>query len=844
MQAQQFSHISESPLAGLSEKEVAARRAQGLGNEMPIKTSRTYAQIVRENIFNPLNTLLYALGITLILLGKVSDALISVGVVVLNVTVSVIQEIRAKQTLDHISLLSRPKSTVIRAGKEQSIDPGDIVVGDVLVVRPGDQIVVDGPILSADRLDVDESLLTGESDLVEKRIGDFVYSGSFCVSGSALYRAEKVGSQSVAYGLTAGARAFRRIFTPLQREIFLTIRVIVLAAIFLELLMLLSTLTNTIPFVEFIQRSVVIVGIVPIGLLLAITVSYTLGAVRIARKGALIQQANAIESLSNVNVLCMDKTGTLTTNTLELTALHPLKGEDASELRQRLGDFIASITVGNTTSKAIGVACPGQQRQVQEEIPFSSAYKWSGLALDDEVMHGVYILGAVEMLEPLLTNLDHDELHALVTDASEKGLRVLLFASIPELVPLRDSNDQPILPSGLIPLGLVILRDQLRPDAQETLTRFSEVGVQFKIISGDNPQTVAALAKQVGLSDDVSTISGLDLTEMDAAQFSQAAADTTIFGRITPQQKEQLVQTLRDHGRYVAMIGDGVNDVLSLKKANLGIAMHSGSQATRNVADIVLLNDSFASLPHAFREGQRIRHGMQDILSLFLSRVLYIALLVITLLMIGEFPLVPKQVSILALLTVGAPTLVMAVWAYPQSSVEESLGHSLWHFVMPAAITVSGIALLVYLGEYYVTLGVRLIPYLQGTKQQLSEAVALTGSLVPARAEAQTSLTTFTVLCGIILLLFIEPPSKFWVGGHPLRGDKRIILLALAMFAAYVLLLAIPPLRNLFDLTWLGFFNYLLIGLLVIVWIFVVRWFWRSHLLDRFIGLKSTTSGF
>ncbi len=838
MQAQQFSHTSESPLVGLSEKEVAERRAQGLGNEMPIKTSRSYVQIVRENIFNPLNTLLYVLGITLILLGKVSDALISVGVVVLNVTVSVIQEVRAKRTLDQISLLTRPKTIVVREGKERSIDPGDVVVGDVLIVRPGDQIVVDGPILSTHRLDVDESLLTGESDLVEKRNGDVVYSGSFCVSGSAFYQAEKVGTQSIAYGLTAGARAFRRIYTPLQREIFLTIRVIVLAALFLELLMVLSTLTNSISFVEFIQRSVVIVGIVPIGLLLAITVSYTLGAVRIVRKGALIQQSNAIESLSNVNVLCMDKTGTLTTNALELTAVHLLKGEDTSELRQRLGDFIASSTVGNATSKAIGIACPGQQRQVQEEIPFSSVYKWSGLALNDDVMHGVYILGAVEMLEPSLTHLDQEQLQTLVKDASEKGLRVLLFAATPELVPLRDGNDQPTLPSALIPFGLVILRDQLRPDAQGTLTRFTEAGIRFKIISGDNPQTVAALTKQVGLSDDVTSISGLDLADMDGTQFSQAAVDTTIFGRITPQQKEQLVQTLRDHGRYVAMIGDGVNDVLSLKKAHLGIAMQSGSQAARNVADIVLLKDSFASLPHAFREGQRIRHGMQDILCLFLSRVLYVALLIIMILMIGEFPLEPKQVSILALLTVGAPTLVMAIWAYPQSSVGQGLGRSLWQFVLPAAITVGGIALFVYLGEYYVTLGLKLFITMDTNNQQLIEAGVIVAPTVPARAVAQTSLTTFTVLCGIILLLFIEPPSKFWVGGRELRGDKRFIFLALAMCVAYALLLAIPPLRKLFDLTLLGFFDYLFIGLLVVVWIFVVRWFWRSHFLDRFLGLK------
>src|SRR6266516_3675710 len=836
MKPQQFTHLPVSSLQGLTEEEVVARRAQGLGNVMPVKTSRSYAQIVRENIFNPLNTLLYVLGLALILLGKVSDALISVGVVVLNVTVSVIQEVRAKRTLDQISLLTRPKTIVIRAGQEQSIDPGDIVVGDLLVVRPGDQIVVDGPILSTDRLDVDESLLTGESDLVEKKSGDLVYSGSFCVSGSAFYQAEKVGSQSVAYGLTAGARAFRRIFTPLQREIFLTIRVIVLAALFLELLMVLSTLTNDIPFVEFIQRSVVIVGIVPIGLLLAITVSYTLGAVRIVRKGALIQQSNAIESLSNVNVLCMDKTGTLTTNTLELSSVHHLNGEDASELRQRLGDFVASSMVGNATSKAIGAACPGQQRQVLEEIPFSSAYKWSGLVLDDDAIRGVYILGAVEMLEPALAHLDHQQLQTLVKDASEKGLRVLLFASTPALVPLRDSNDQPTLPASLVPSGLVILRDQLRHDAQETLTRFTEAGIQFKIISGDNPQTVAALAKQVGLSDDITTISGLDLAKMDAAQFSQAAADTTIFGRITPQQKEQLVQTLRDHGRYVAMIGDGVNDVLSLKKANLGIAMQSGSQATRNVADIVLLNDSFSSWPHAFREGQRIRHGMQDILMLFLTRVLAFAMLIIEILVIGEFPFAPKQVSILTFFAVVAPALVLAAWAYPGTMEEKRKQQALWEFVLPASLMIGVMGLFVYIGEYLATVyeGVP-IPVRQTIKQGIHSGGLNTSEII-ARMSAQTALTTFTLLCGILLIVFVEPPSKFWVGSHAVRRDKRIVMLALAMFIAYVLLLAIPPLRNLFDLELLGFNDYLLIALLVVLWIFAVRWTWRARLLERFLS--------
>src|SRR2546427_1696332 len=450
MQPQQLTETAVSTLRGLSQEEAATRRAQRLGNIMPVKSSRSYAQIVRENVFNPINDLLYVLGIALVALGRVSDALVSVGVVLLNVAVSVIQEVRAKRVLDQIALLTRPRTTVIRTGQEQSVDPGDIVKGDVLLVRPGDQIVVDGPVLSTERVDVDESLLTGESDLIEKRPGDQLYSGSFCVNGSAFYQAEKVGAQSVAYGLAAGARAFRRVYTPLQREINLVIRVLLLFALFFELLLLLGALARQIPTVETLKMAVVIIGLVPNGLFLSISVAYALGAVRIAGQGALVQQANSVESLSNVDVLCMDKTGTLTTNALRLERAHPL-GIEESELRRLLGDYVASGSVGNTTSAAIGAACPGQAHHVREELPFSSAYKWSGLVMDDEAVRGTYILGAVEILAPALRA--GSDLQAMVEQESAQGLRVLLFTSVPELVPLRNADDQPTLPHGLIPLG-------------------------------------------------------------------------------------------------------------------------------------------------------------------------------------------------------------------------------------------------------------------------------------------------------------------------------------------------------------------------------------------------------
>ncbi len=365
------------------------------------------------------------------------------------------------------------------------------------------------------------------------------------MNGSALYQAEKVGEQSVSYGLAAGARAFRRISTPLQRELNLVIRVMLLFALFFELLLLLGALASQLPTVETLKMAVVIIGLVPNGLFLSISVAYALGAVRIAGQGALVQQANSVESLSNVDVLCMDKTGTLTTNALQLERADPL-GIEESELRRLLGDYIASGSVGNTTSAAIGAACPGQARHVREELPFSSAYKWSGLVMDDEAVRGTYILGAVEILAPALRA--GSDLQAMVEQESDQGLRVLLFTSVPELISLRNANDKPTLPHGLIPLGLISLSDELRPQARETLRQLSEAGIRFKVISGDNPQTVAALVKQAGLSSDIRAVSGLDLATMDAAHFATTAADATVFGRITPQQKEQLVDVLHKQG--------------------------------------------------------------------------------------------------------------------------------------------------------------------------------------------------------------------------------------------------------------------------------------------------------
>ncbi|MBO0784047.1 MAG: HAD-IC family P-type ATPase, partial [Ktedonobacteraceae bacterium] len=581
---------------------------------------------------------------------------------------------------------------------------------------------------------VDESLLTGESDLVTKRESDRLYSGTFCVTGSAYYRAEKVGVQSVAGGLTAGARVYRKIYTPLQREINLIIRVLLFIALFLELLLLAASLVSFIPIVETVRMAMVIIGIVPNGLFLSISVAYALGAVRLAGKGALVQRFNAIESLSHIDVLCTDKTGTLTTNAFELVSLHPYGIEEAT-LRLLLGSYIAHLSSHNATSQAIGTACLQQALRglhVREEISFSSTRKWSALVMDDAAMRGVYILGAPEMLQTLLTPAS--DLGTFIEAEARQGLRVLLFAHAPEPLQVQTHEGEARLPRGLIPLGAISLRDTLRPEARETLVQFATLGIQIKIISGDHPQTVAALAKQVGLDSEVQTMEGSELDTLDDAQLAQRAEEASIFGRITPQQKERVIQALRSHNHYVAMIGDGVNDLLSLKQANVGIAMQSGSQATRGVADLVLLHDTFASLPTAVREGQRIRNGMQDILKLFLARVGSVILLLISISIVGGFPFQPRQTSLLTFFTVGVPTLALAYWARPERVPSKSLIRTLIRFVLPASLTTSMVALGIYLIVlifFSSRLPEPVNPYREG-----------------ALPLAQTAITVFTVFCG------------------------------------------------------------------------------------------------
>ncbi len=826
---------------GLTSSEVAERQRNGQSNDVKLSTSRTYRDIIQANVFNPVNVVLYAIGLGMMLVGDYRSAVTTVGLVVFNAAVGIIQEIRAKRKLDEIALLARVKVSVLRDGAEQQVDPSGLVLGDVLVIRAGDQISVDGVVVGDGKIEVDESALTGESDLVAKTPGEEVLSGSFCVTGQTLVEATRVGEESFANKLTKNAREYKTEFTPLQREVNRLLRILLLIVLFFSILAVLGLFVMDLPFGAWLQVMAVITGSVSAGLLTLITLNYSWGGVRIGQKGGLVQQLNAIEALSNVTVLCTDKTGTLTANKIRYEDVYPV-GIEKGELERRLANFAASATAVNKTSQAIIEKLPGEKRPLADEVPFSSARKWSAVALKGG---GVYVMGALEMLESAMTIPDNAR--QKLADWSAEGLRVLVFAGNETAVSLHDATGEPTLPP-LTLWGVMSFSDELRPHLQETISAFMEKGVRLKVISGDNPQTVAALARQAGLPGDLKAVSGPELATMSAGEFRQTAVDATVFGRISPQQKEALVSALRDSGEYVAMIGDGVNDVLSLKKANMGIAMESGSSATRNVAAMVLLGDSFEAMPPALNEGTRIINSIQNILKLFMVTVFALLLLIIGITMLGlGFPFTALQSTLLSFFARGVPPFVLALTAVTVRQ-RNSLSHNILHFTLPASFTVFLFGLFIYMGAFFLVehglAQIEITPEMIATLEQtvgntVGDITSERFNQLAVLLSAQTALTSFFVFAGIMLMIFAEPPFAWFAGGAPYRGRNWLpVVTAVALFAGYLVVLALPRFRAFFSLAPLPGVFYLAIAALTVLWVIVQRQVWRSRWLERFLDLN------
>lgn len=795
---------------GLTEAEALHRRRSGQGNNIDLTPSRSYWQIVFYNVFTFVNMVLFVIGALLVILGSPTDAITTAGLVLMNVLVGLVQELRAKRKLDRIALLTRPKVTVIREGTEKQIDPSEVVLGDLIILNAGDQLVCDGQIVGENPIEVDESLLTGESDYVPKKTGDAVYSGSFCVTGSTIYETTKVGAESFANKITAKARDFKLVKTPLQRDVNTVVRVVAFVCVILGSLLHIDAVRVGLPVIERVQIAAVTMGMIPQGLIFLVTLSYALGAVRIVGKGALVQQINAIESMSNITVLCMDKTGTLTTNQIRVNALYPYH-ITMTDLSTLLGIYSSSPTSSNRTNDAIKALYAADPLPFCEEVPFASSRKWSGLTFDTETLRGTYILGAPEILEPYLKE-NAPELTAQREAWAAQGLRVVMFAHLPEPTALRNSDDKPEIPAQLIPLGLICLSDELRPDAHQVLENFSAAGIELKIISGDNPQTVAAIAAQAGFDISGGVVSGVDLAEMSDQEFAELARTAAIFGRITPDQKERLVAALKADGEYVAMMGDGVNDVLSLKKSDIGIAMQSGSAATRNVSDIVLLNDSFAVLPAIFQEGQRILNGIEDTMRLLLTRTVYVAVLIGALgLVNAPFPFLPTHDALNSFLSAGLPPILLAIWARPGKITPDRMGR-VGRFIFPVALCTA-------------LLGFGLFLYIYDRTEDVDYA--------------RSAVTTAVILCGAILIWYVKPPAAFWAVCVPVSQDRRPAAVGAAVVLLYAIVMLVVPLREFFALVPLEAQDYALIAGAGVIWMIAVRFVLKLRLMERFVGLKA-----
>jgi cation-transporting ATPase E len=824
-----------SVLDGLSGSEAEARRRRGEGNRAVSASSRSYARILRTNVFNFYNSILFVIGGALLALGRYSDAVISVSIGLLNAVISAVQEIRAKRQLDRLQLLGRSGVVVVRDGRDTEVLPEDVVRGDVVRVRPGDQLVVDGPVLEG-AVEVDESLLTGESEAQLRSQGEDLLSGSHSVGGGGLQLARDVGAASYANRLTAEARRASTDTTPLQRRIAFCVRLVMVLVVLMSAAILLQAALEGLTLVRVVQTTAVLSGLVPYGLFFLIVLAYTAGAVTSSRRGALVQRVNAVESVSNVDVVCTDKTGTLTTGRLAVGEVAPLEGRDAAAVAAALGSMACSTSAANLTSAALAAHLPGEVVPVVEEVPFSSSLRWSAVRTRDSV----WVLGAPEALAPALRGPD---LTADVRARARQGLRVLVFARAADpTAALRGPDGRPTLPA-LEPLAVVALADELRPDVPETIARLEEEGIALKVLSGDDPDTVAALAARAGLRD-VEPVHAARLEQLSAPELDAVVARSTVFGRVAPEQKERIVASLRRQGRYVAMVGDGVNDARALKAAHVGVAMRSGSPVARDVADIVLVEDSLAALLPTRREGRRIISGIAISAQVFLTRVATQALIIVTITMLGlGFPYSPAQTG-LTLFTVGLPTIFLTAWARPRAP-DPHLLLNLARFVLPAAVVTAGFGVAIYAFLYTsVSRGFddpgirdRLVAEFEqytgltyGVDADFAQAAATIG--------AQTGLSTFVSLASILLILFLEPPSPLFAVWTRPSPDRRPVILVMALLVGLMAALVVPALWEYFGLTRPAGVVYVTVLPVLLLWFLALAASYRFRLMDRLLGLQ------
>jgi cation-transporting P-type ATPase E len=677
---------------GLSSDQVAERREVGLTNDQGKQPTRTVAQILRANVLTRFNAILLALLVVIIIVGPLQDALFGL-ILVANSGIGIIQELRAKRTLDQLSVLNAPTARVVRDGASTTVPAGQVVLDDVLELRSGDQVVVDGQVLRSAGLEIDESLLSGEADPVSKEPGDGVMSGSFVVAGSGRIVATKVGGESYAAKLTTQARGY----SPARSEIRDAInRVLIWISWLLVIvgpLLLITQLRSGQTTAEALRGSVAgLTGMVPEGLVLLTSVAMAVGVVRLAARRVLVQDLPAIEGLARVDVICCDKTGTLTEGSMHVVSVDPLGA--GSRVEAALGALAVVDPRRNATMVALADRFADPGWRPVSTTAFSSARKWSAASFNE---HGHWLIGAPEMLlaegqdQPVVRQSALDRAGDLAAD----GYRVLLLASSPGAV------DDDNLPDHVEPIALVALAERIRPDAESTLSYFASQNVSVRVISGDHPVTVGAIARRLGLPGAEHPIDARELPDPGdpggAARLADAIGESTVIGRVAPHQKQAIVAALQRRGHVVAMTGDGVNDVLALKNCDVGIAMGSGTPASRGVARLVLLDDKFATLPAVVAEGRRLIGNVDRVSRLFLTKACYVLLIALAITAAAApFPFYPRHLTVISTLSIGVPAFFLALAPNADRVAPGFLGRAL-RFAIPAGLVIATAAVLSFL---------------------------------------------------------------------------------------------------------------------------------------------------
>ncbi|MEU8892136.1 cation-translocating P-type ATPase [Streptomyces sp. NPDC048442] len=755
---------SERPVAvrasGLTTAEVAERIARGEVNDVPVRSSRSMSEIVRGNVFTRFNAIIGVLWIVMLFVAPIQDSLFGF-VIIANTGIGIIQELRAKKTLDGLAVIGEAKPTVRRDGVAAEISTSQIVLGDVIELGPGDKVVVDGEVAEADSLEVDESLLTGEADPVLKKPGDAMMSGSFVVAGGGAFTATKVGREAYAAQLAEEASRFTLVHSELRSGISTILKYVTWMMIPTAIGLIISQMVvKENDFKNSVARTVGgIVPMIPEGLVLLTSVAFAIGVIRLGRKQCLVQELPAIEGLARVDVVCLDKTGTLTEGGMDVTELRALNGTDEAYVRQVLGALGESDPHPNASLTAIKDKYPDEAEwRVQESLPFSSARKYSGASFSDGTgENSTWLLGAPDVLLPA-----DDPALAEIDELNAQGLRVLLLARA------AGELSDPEVGAGATASALVVLEQRLRPDAGETLAYFADQDVAAKVISGDNAVSVGAVAGKLGLPGAENTIDARRLPT-DQAEMAAVLDSNAVFGRVTPQQKRDMVAALQSKGHTVAMTGDGVNDVLALKDADIGVSMGSGSEATRAVAQIVLLNNSFATLPSVVAEGRRVIGNITRVATLFLTKTVYSVLLAIMVVCSQvEYPFLPRHLTLLSTLTIGIPAFFLAL----APNKERAKPHFVRR-VMRYAIPSGAIAAVATFATYL---------------------LARSHYSGPDALAAETSAATLTLfLVSMWVLAIIARPYTWW----------RIALVA-TMGAGFLLVLAVPWLQDFFALKLIG----------------------------------------